>query len=76
MSFLDEAKASIQNRDPRCSVTRFLLTQEDLTDADLRSASAAVSIAAAHRALQLRGFTYRRQTLERHISGSCSCPTS
>lgn len=76
MSFLEEVQSHAPKRDLRCSVTRWLDTQTDLTDADVREAAAAVNVASVHRALQGRGFQAGRQSVERHINGSCSCPTS
>lgn len=76
MSFLEEAQAQGQKTGPQCSVRKWLDSQSEVSDADLREAAREVSAAAAWRALAARGFTERRHSLERHIRGECACPSS
>ena len=73
--FLDEVKATISTT-PRCGVAKWLATQADLTDRELREAAGQFSVAATHRAMIARGYDLSRTTVERHIAGVCSCPGS
>lgn len=74
MAFLDEARGQIPAYNiNRCNVHKWLQTQADLTDQELRDAAAAVSISAVMRAMQKRGYPFKRTSVERHINGECSC---
>ena len=77
MSFIDEARGNIAAYHlNRCSIHRWLQTQDDLTDEDLRAAAAETSVAAVMRAMQRRGFPYKRSSVERHFNRECSCTSS
>lgn len=77
MAFLDEARGHISAyHQNRCSVHAWLETQDDLNDTILLAAIEATSRAAVVKAMQGRGFPYKRTSVERHFRGECSCPTS
>lgn len=75
MSFIDEARATVV-QESRCGVAKWLATQEDVTDSEIREAGVMYSAAAAHKAMVARGFRLARGSVERHLSGKCSCPVS
>lgn len=74
MSFLDEVLATNPPLDNSCGVAKWLTTQADLTDADIRGAAAEVSVASVHRAILNRGYSLGFQSVQRHMDGSCGCP--
>lgn len=76
-AFLDEVQAqAVAVSVVRCSVTKWLETQADLTDKGLREAAEAVNVASVHRAMQTRGYLQGRSAVERHMNGNCACPIS
>lgn len=75
MSFLEEVKA-LEPVTIRCGVAKWLTTQTEITDDDIRQAAREVTVKSTHLALANRGFKLARNALERHLNGACSCPTS
>lgn len=76
MAFIDEAREHDPANQNRCNVHHWLETQDDLTAASLIEAREATSVVAVMKAMNGRGYPYKRTSVERHFRGECSCPTS